>query len=768
VKTLARWLAGTPERRLCLALLCLCAVLYVPLAGNYGMWDPWETHYGEIARQMAERNDWVSLWWPGSPTDRVEVFHKPVLHFWLMALSMKAFGLEHGHPPPDEMVRDWRAEWACRLPNIALSILAIWAIWQLVTRLAGRRAGALAALILATSTQWALITRQAMTDMPFVSPMTIALALAGLALLGAPEEFENDLPRRELFLGGRHVGSVPQATSFWVFLGLLAVTVVPQLLIISIQVSYVAQIFRWRVHLTGLVPMLPYWVLLGVSVWWCARARTRRQIYLFAAYLLAAVATLAKGPAGVALPGLVLLLYLLVSGRWRDLVYKLELPRGAALFITAAFPWYHAMLLVHGSAFWMEFIGDNYVRRAEGRHGDRGTFEYYLQWIGYGMFPWSGLVTLGGLFSFARLRDKGPHVQLTAFALVWFLVEVSTMSIVNTKFHHYILPALPALAILTALFIDELLRAPTRAQLWGLVLIGLPMTLLCGRDLAAFPPRLLWEFNYDYVNMPGTGRPWPQPSQYGDRFEYAARFGVMTALALLALAALVWVAWRALKAPAPPEAELDRAVDTRRHAAVVLGLALVTVAVGIALGPRSPSGLAPHIGRWAWIAPTLLVEAWLGWYISRWMPAERRAQLPGLLIAAVAVLWTGFVIDGVLVETSPHWAQKHLVAAYYKQRKGADEPLLVWQLYWRGENFYTRNEIFDPAKPATEKTVFLGDRNSEKLQEYVKAHAGRRVFFLVERIRYEALRNLLPEKAKSTLTVVDDSNNKIYLASAQI
>jgi hypothetical protein len=201
----------------------------------------------------------------------------------------------------------------------------------------------------------------------------------------------------------------------------------------------------------------------------------------------------------------------------------------------------------------------------------------------------------------------------------------------------------------------------------------------------------------------------------------------------------------------------------------VLGLALATLVVGIALGPRlGPGGTAPSIGRWAWIAPTLLMEAWLVWFASRWVPAQRRTIGPGLLLAAVAVCWTGFVLDGVLVETSPHWAQKHVVAAYYKERKSADEPLLAWQLYWRGENFYTRNQIYDPAKPPAEKTVFLGDRNSEKLQEYLRAHKGRRVFFLVERVRFESLRALLPKEAQSSLVVVDQSNNKIYLAAAQI
>lgn len=65
------------------ALLAACALLYTLRAGSYGLWDPWETHYGEIARQMAMTGDIITPRWPGSPIDRVEVFHKPVLHFWL-------------------------------------------------------------------------------------------------------------------------------------------------------------------------------------------------------------------------------------------------------------------------------------------------------------------------------------------------------------------------------------------------------------------------------------------------------------------------------------------------------------------------------------------------------------------------------------------------------------------------------------------------------------------------------------------------------------
>src|SRR5512133_1886430 len=81
------------ERQMVLLVMLIGALLYLPLAGSYGLFDPWETHYGEVGRQMATRNDFISLYWPGSPLDGEVFWSKPVLTFWLMALSMKLFGI---------------------------------------------------------------------------------------------------------------------------------------------------------------------------------------------------------------------------------------------------------------------------------------------------------------------------------------------------------------------------------------------------------------------------------------------------------------------------------------------------------------------------------------------------------------------------------------------------------------------------------------------------------------------------------------------------
>src|SRR5207245_9603168 len=119
---------------------------------------------------------------------------------------------------------------------------------------------------------------------------------------------------------------------------------------------------------------------------------------------------------------------------WRWIARNpLELGLGVLLFVAVAFPWYHGMLIRHGMGFWNEFIGDNYVHRAAGRHGDRGTFEYYMLQIGHGMFPWTAFVLAAVLSSLRKLTGGDARTRLRGFALVWFVTMFAVMSLVNTK-----------------------------------------------------------------------------------------------------------------------------------------------------------------------------------------------------------------------------------------------------------------------------------------------------------------------------------------------
>jgi 4-amino-4-deoxy-L-arabinose transferase-like glycosyltransferase len=688
------------ERRVSLLVILFGLLVYIPFAGSYGLHDPWETHYSEVARQMAVRGDYISLYWPGAPIDPEHFWSKPVLSFWIMSLSLLTFGL--GHSASGTLALSTRAEWAVRTPFVLFGVLGIYAVYLCVSRFASRRAGLLAAVVTATCPLYALVSRQAMTDMAFVGPMTMALALGALALF---DDEDIPLPRREARVGRRKKITWPDHPLFYLATGLFVIVTLPQLVIDSLQLQWSFTVGGHAVTIPGYVVMLPY--IAGFIAYFVmiARVRYKAPLYLNIAATLCGLAMLAKGLAGLGLPVIVFLAFLGFTWNWKRL-NRAQIGFAIAIaFVTCAvvvIPWHHAMLIRHGRPFWDELYGDNHWRRlVVGRHGDRGTFEYFVRELGYAVLPWIALAPAAlGAAVWRRVKprtavvaggDNGGAAAAVAaevrrqgifwYGAIWFVAGYALVSLSVTKFHHYILPAIPGLAIAIGCFLDDILtrrngRAAATAAIVGIPLLGLVLVDLAGAPKNA--QHFIWLFSYDYVNQPG-GRPWPPGLDFR---RWLIGFGVVFALAMIA------IGWR-------------------------------------------------RIQRWAVV---------------------------GLCLAAVA--FTYFLLDDYMRRATPYWTQKGLIATYYKMRRSPDEKLLVWQMYWRGENFYTQNEIYEG--PKDERTIFLGDRNFENLKAWMEKHRGRRAFFLVEQTRYSTLETAVPADARKTLKIVDNSNMKFCLASADL
>jgi 4-amino-4-deoxy-L-arabinose transferase-like glycosyltransferase len=667
------------ERRLSLAIILLGLLIYVPLAGAYGLYDPWETHYSEVARQMLERGDYISLWWPGAPIDADHFWSKPVLSFWIMSLALRVFGLAHA--APGTMALSHRAEWAVRLPFCLCGVLGMYGIYLCVSRFVSRRAGVLAAIVAATSPLYSLVARQAMTDMAFVGPMTMALALGALALF---DDEDRELPRREASLGPLRL-SWPDHPLLYVAVALFTLVALPQLAVNAIQLRWDFTLWHRSFSVPGVLVMLPYMVGFVAFFALIGRIRYKAPLYLNVAATLCGLATLAKGIAGLGLPVIVFITYLGFTWNWKRLD-RAQIGFGVLLALltcaVVAVPWHHAMLVRHGKPFWDELYGDNHWRRLMvGRHGDRGTFEYFLRELGYAVLPWIILAPAALTTAVMRRTDDVRRQGMLWFGAIWFVAAYALVSLSVTKFHHYILPALPGLAIVVGCFLDDIVRRRDTRAAAATAVIGIPLLVLVMADLVGAPKdaqRFIWLFSYDYINTP-QGRPWPPA------LDFRPALIVFAALFALASAAL---AWRRIQ----------------------------------------------------------------------------RAALIGLCVVAVA--FTYFLVDGYMMKVTPYWTQKGLIASYYRMRRSPAENLLVWQMYWRGENFYTQNEIYEG--PKDERTVFLGDRNVENLKAWMDKHRGQRAFFLVERSRMSQLENIVPANARSSLKIVDESNMKFCLAAIQL
>ena len=429
-----------------------------------------------------------------------------------------------------------------------------------------------------------------------------------------------------------------------------------------------------------------YWALVPPDI-------RRRRLWLMNFYLFIGLATLAKGLLGFMLPGAVLFFYILLTREWR-LLKRVDLHLGVPLFVATSFPWYAAMLIRHHPGFWQRFfVHDHFKRLASGVHAiDEGSFEHFARWLGYGLFPWVAFVpaALTRFFLGDRGRTDDPRARCELMLLLWAAIAFTLFSLSSTKFHHYIFPAIPPLALLVGLAIDDLFDE-RRPLAWPLYLFGLAIFALVAWDIVDDPQVLKNLFTYKY-----------------DR-------------------------------------EWDNAAWDRSFRWALIGIC------------------APgFIG-----AGLLLLRR----------PRLRKASVAAMFASAIALAY--FSLDVYMPRLSATWSQKGLWDRYYEictrldpaelhpadprarhpDKRYCTEPVVAYKLNWRGENFYTQNEVI-PIRDDDDFTHFLA-----QVQDDEQAGAYQPFYGIMEMARYrgEFQRNL-PAQLRGKSCIVFTRNLKFVLA----
>ena len=175
--------------------------------------------------------------------------------------------------------------------------------------------------------------------------------------------------------------------------------------------------------------------------------RERRRGYFYIAYACAGLAVLTKGPIGLLLPGLIILVFLALE---RDLsaLRRICIPTGLLVFAAVCAPWYIYMYLAHGADFVNTFLGiHNVLRATVSEHAQWDVWYFYLGIYAIGMFPWSFALPLA-LYRAWRIR---PLIDVrTLFLLVWAIIVPLFFQCMATKYPTYSFPAFLPTAILTA------------------------------------------------------------------------------------------------------------------------------------------------------------------------------------------------------------------------------------------------------------------------------------------------------------------------------
>ncbi len=840
----------------------LCgALLYFPAMGVFSLWDPWETHYGEVAREILARDDWISLWWAQDGW----FWSKPILNFWVQALAMGSLGT---HYHADQMLQGGLAhpEWVVRTPNVLLTILAQYVIYKGVARVFGRRAGLLGALVLSTMPDWFFLAHQTMADMPFVSSMTAAM---GMVLLAMTAQDDTKVALYEVAAFGRKF----RFSGFHLVFGAVLVCAIPQIMyLLTRNVEIViagAGAKGFRLHLDefksgsalncGLpgneachaslpasiprgLPGTPvgvgqsllrffgsvepavqgvFWaVMVGGLLYlnWGER-RTRRLFYI-GAWFFAAVATMGKGPAGIVLPGACAAAFIATNRRWQELL-KVEIWSGLLVVGVVAAPWFVAMYIRHGSPFTDRLFFHDMFNRAfshvhDTNEGDDTSVRFYLWQLGYALFPWTGLVPLGLTYwmrkpdTVALFLRRSPLGRLTSFVtnptapsegdavadeqrkgdasiflLMWFLLAFALFSFMGTKFHHYIFPAVPPAAMLVGIVLDDALKRTsfvdkTRILPYGAaIVLGIGLTVL---GTAKFFPGSFFGTKIG-------------PAQ-ADLAEPSVVFGTLMVIAGIAISAIAIFVFnkKTQDDESAPLKEVARAETTpyrgglakvtdddgsgaAQHESLMIAGAAVAGAMLLVLVGRDlatkPTGadqpgairllqLFTYNYRRAWpenldFGAALKAFAGLAILVSLLFAVKRLRGHAVAMYAALAFVFALWGEDVYMVKTAPHWGQREIIEAYYLGRTSAEEPLVAYQMNWKGENFYTSNRVPAFVSTGAPFTKWI----KEQRDKGVKV-----IYFVTEHGRVGGLKS---EAGATKYTDVTDKNvcNKFALVRAE-
>ncbi|MDA8171677.1 MAG: glycosyltransferase family 39 protein [Nitrospiraceae bacterium] len=194
---------------------------------------------------------------------------------------------------------------------------------------------------------------------------------------------------------------------------------------------------------------LTLFITLSLFCFYLAAAKGRGG-FIYGFYFFSALAFLTKGLIGVVFPFGIAFLYRLLFLRrvpktaGRESVGRVWSASGFLLFLAVGLPWYVAEYLATGDEFIRNFfIKQHFVRYMHVISGHTGPFYYYVPVLALGLFPWIAYLPQGVAGAF---RQKGSSPGL--LAVIWLSFVLVFFSFARTKLPDYVLPAVPAAALL--------------------------------------------------------------------------------------------------------------------------------------------------------------------------------------------------------------------------------------------------------------------------------------------------------------------------------
>jgi 4-amino-4-deoxy-L-arabinose transferase-like glycosyltransferase len=210
------------------------------------------------------------------------------------------------------------------------------------------------------------------------------------------------------------------------------------------------------------------------------RRAGRRALY--GLHVACAAAVMLKGLAGIVLPGGAIVVWVLLTGRWRVLP-KLFSPLPLLAFLALTVPWHVAVARREPDFLAFYFVHEHFQRFATSEARRPGQPLYFVGVLLGGFLPWTPFLgRLAGAWPGRRLAEWRSR-PTEAFLWSWSILVFLFFSASKSKLIPYVEPIWPAVAVLLAIGIERARErgATFRFERWAL---GVLLALMAGLGTA--------------------------------------------------------------------------------------------------------------------------------------------------------------------------------------------------------------------------------------------------------------------------------------------
>lgn len=189
--------------------------------------------------------------------------------------------------------------------------------------------------------------------------------------------------------------------------------------------------------------------------------------WYWAFYVLIAAAIMTKGPVGIVLPGLIIGGFLIYLGNFWTVLREMRVYIGLPLIFLLAAPWYILVSLRNSESYISTFFGYHNIERfTDVVNGHSAPWYFYFVIILLLFAPYSVYLPV----AIARIKfwqrrqflNQPRFQQFGLYVFAWFAGVFGFFNMAVTKLPSYVLPLMPAAAILIALHVGDLLPNQTQ------------------------------------------------------------------------------------------------------------------------------------------------------------------------------------------------------------------------------------------------------------------------------------------------------------------